>query len=58
MVVGHTKKQFQITNLLEVNSKLESSTNKFFINCNVSKCSFGFQNIEEKSKLVIFFNVF
>jgi hypothetical protein len=58
IVVGHTKKQFQTTNLLEVDSKLEILTNKHFISCNVSKCSYGFQNIEKKKKLVIAFNVF
>ncbi len=42
IVVGRTKKQFQTTNLLEVNSKLVFFKNKHFTSCNVSKCPYGY----------------
>jgi hypothetical protein len=41
IVIGHTKRQFQITNLLEVDSKLEFSKNKHITSCNVSKHPYG-----------------
>jgi hypothetical protein len=41
IVVGHTKKQFQTTNLLKVDSKLKFKKKKHFTSCNVSKCLYG-----------------
>jgi len=41
IVIGCTKRQFQIANLLEVDSKLEFLKNKHLSSCNVSKCSYG-----------------
>jgi hypothetical protein len=41
IVVGHTKRQFQIANTLEVDSKLGILKNKHFTSCNVSKCPCG-----------------
>ncbi len=35
------KRQFQTTNLLEVDSKLKILRNKHFTSCNVSKCPYG-----------------
>jgi hypothetical protein len=35
------KKQFQIANLLKVDSKLEFKKNKLLTSCNVSKCPYG-----------------
>jgi hypothetical protein len=40
IVVGCTKRQFQIANLLEVDSKPEFFLNKHFTSCNVSKCPY------------------
>jgi hypothetical protein len=34
------KKQFQTTNLLEVDSKLEFKIKKYFTNYNISKCPY------------------
>jgi hypothetical protein len=41
IVIGHIKKQFQTTNLLEVNSKSKFQINKHFTSCNVVKCHYG-----------------
>ncbi len=41
IVIGCTKRQFQIANLLEVDSKLEFLKNKHLPSCNVSKCPYG-----------------
>ncbi len=41
LVIGHTKRQFHITNLLEVDFKLELLKNKHFTSSNVSKCPYG-----------------
>jgi hypothetical protein len=41
ILIGCTKKQFQTTNLLEVDSKLKFLRNKHFTSCNVSKCPYG-----------------
>ncbi len=41
IVVGRTKRQFQTTNLLEVNSKSNILINTNFTSFNVSKCPYG-----------------
>jgi hypothetical protein len=58
IVVGHTKRQFQTTNLLEVNSKPEFFKNKHFTSCNVSKCPYGTRDIEKETNFYKKFNVF
>jgi hypothetical protein len=54
IIVGHTKKQFQIANLVEVNSKPEFFKNKHFTNCNVSKC----HKILKEKQISLFFSMF
>ncbi len=54
IVVGHTKRQFQIANLLEINSKPEFAKNKHFTSCNVSKCPYGSQDIKRETNLLLF----
>jgi hypothetical protein len=54
IVVGCTKKQFQTPNLLEVNSKPKSLKNKYFSNCNVSKCLHGSRDIKRETRLFNF----
>jgi hypothetical protein len=49
--------QFQITNLLKVKSKLESSK-EHFTSCNVSKSPYGFQDNQKINKSFILLNVF
>jgi len=44
IVIGHTKKQFQIANLLKADSKPEfkgKKKKKHFTSCSVSKCPYG-----------------
>ncbi len=41
IVVSHKKGQFEIVNLLEVESKPECLKNKHFTNFNVWKCAYG-----------------
>jgi hypothetical protein len=41
IIIGCTKRQFQIANLLEVNSKPNFLQKKHFTTCNVSKCLYG-----------------
>jgi hypothetical protein len=54
IVVGHTKRQFQIANLLKVDFRLESSKNKHFTSCNVSKCPYGSQDIKRETNHFFF----
>jgi hypothetical protein len=54
IVVGHTKRQFKIANLLKVAPKLESPKNKHFTSCNVSKCPYGSQDIKRETNLLFF----
>ncbi len=58
IVVGHTKRQFQIANLLKVDFRLESSKKKPFTSCNVSKCPYGSQDIKRETNLFFFSNIF
>jgi hypothetical protein len=46
IVIGYTKRQVETANLLEVDSKLESLKNKHVTSCNVSKCLYGFRDME------------
>jgi hypothetical protein len=50
IIVGRIRRQFQIANLLKVDSKPEFSKNKHFRNCNVSKCPYE-SYIERKKKI-------
>ncbi len=58
IVIGCTKKQFQIANLFEVNSKLEILRTKHFTNVKFQNVLMGSQGIKRKINLCIFFNVF
>jgi hypothetical protein len=42
IVIGRTKRQFQITNLLKVDFKSNFYINKHFTSCNISKQPYGF----------------
>ncbi len=41
IIIGHTNRQFQIANLLEVDFKPNFLQNKHFTSYNVSKCPYG-----------------
>jgi len=43
---------------LEVDSKPKILKNKHFMSCNVSKCPYGYEDIERETNPFIFFNVF
>jgi hypothetical protein len=58
IVVGHTKRQFQTANLLEVNFNQNLKKKKHFTSCNISKCPYGSLDIKRETNLLIFFNVF
>jgi hypothetical protein len=56
IAVGHTKRQFQTTNLLGVDSKLEFLKSKHFTSCNVSKCPLDHKILKEK-QISLFFSM-
>jgi hypothetical protein len=53
IVVGHTKRQFQTVNLLEVDSKSEFFKNKHFISC--FKMSLWILRYQKRNKSFYFF---
>jgi hypothetical protein len=54
IVTCYTKRQFQIENLLKVNSKPICFLNKHFTSWNVSKCPYRSLDIERKTNLFFF----
>jgi hypothetical protein len=52
IIIGHPKRQFQTTNLLEVDSKSEFFENKHFTSCNVSTCPYPKVSKEEHISLI------
>jgi len=57
IVVSCTKKQFQIANLLKVESKPKFLENKYFTSCNVSKCPYP-KILNEKQIFLLFLMCF
>ncbi len=55
-IVGHTKRQFQTTNLLEVESKSKNNKNKHFTSCNDSKCPYP--KVSKEKQISLFFSMF
>jgi hypothetical protein len=53
IVIGRTKRQFPIANLLKVNSK-PFLKKKLFTSWNVSKCPYRSSDIERKKNLLFF----